>query len=315
MAFDYKKWLKEKEGRLENIPSLFEKGVEKYQRTIFDELVRLLDGLKRESGKIIFNAENLDNIAVVEKTIEELKEKLLSGDYIRSVDDFIKEFDFQADLNDTYFKNEFDFKKSIAADEVLNIAKKGAVEALVGEPLDSNFILPIKSILNDAVTSGASWVETVQNIRDFVEGNEDADGRLLRYAKGIARDEFSIADRSYNNAIADELEIEFFIWSGQKLTSSRCFCDARKGKYFHFKEIEAWGEGRDIGECDLGDGTWQGEREGTNAQTIFQYAGGWSCIDTIMGVSVFNVPKEDVQRAIDKGYYQPSEKELELLGL
>jgi len=315
MPFNYKKWLKEKEGRLENIPSLFEKDVEKYQRTIFDELVRLLDGLKRDGGKIIFNGENLENIAIVEKTIEELKEKLLSGDYVRSVDDFIKEFDFQADLNDTYFKNEFNFKKSIAADEVLNLAKKGAVEALVGEPLDSNFILPIKSILNDAVTSGASWVETVQNIRDFVEGNPESDGRLLRYAKQIARDEFSIADRSYNNAIADELEIEFFIWSGQSLQNSRCFCRERANKYFHYKEIEAWARGEDLGECDLGDGSWQGEHDGTNEQTIFQYAGGWNCLHTIMGVSVFNVPKEDVQRAIDKGYYQPTEKELDLLGL
>lgn len=316
MAFDYLKWLREKESRLENVPSLFEGDVEKYQKTLFSQLLGMLDELERgKDGKIIFNGKNLENIAVVEKTISELKEKLLSGGYVRAVDDFLKEFDIQANLNDTFFKNEFDFKNSVAADEVLNLAKKGAVEALVGESLDANFILPIKSILDDAVTSGAGWLETVNNIRDFVEGNEDADGRLLRYAKQIARDEFSIADRSYNNAIADELEIEFFIYSGQDLKDSRCFCKERKNKYFHFKEIEAWGRGDDLGECETDTGEWQGKRDGTNEQTIFQYAGGYNCIDTIMGVSAINVPPEVIQRNIDNGNYQPSEKELELLGL
>lgn len=311
------KYLKEKNARLESVPDDFENDVEQDQISIFNGLLGLLDKLKRDdNGNIIYSSNDLQNLLIITTIITGVRKILLQEDYLNSVDTYIQEFDLQAALNNKYFASEFpEFSNSKAADETLAVAKKGAIDLLLGEPLESNFIMPIKSVLEDAVTSGASWSETVKNIRDFVEGNPETDGRLLQYAKQIAKDEFSIADRSYSNAVAEELDIEFFVYSGQELPTSRCFCKERHDKYFHYKEIESWGAGDNLGECDTGDGTWAGERDGTNEQTIFQYAGGYNCGHSIMGVSVFSVPKDDLQKAIDAGYYQPSEKEAELLGI
>lgn len=312
-----KSLITKKSKRLKEVPEEFLSSVEKYQKKLFVNVLALLDNLKRDgSGRIIFSSEDLSNLNVIQSIEQDIKTALLSSDYVKAVDSYAQEFNEQARLTSKYFKDLFEsFQTSPAAEAVLARAKENAVTLLIGEPLDTNFLLPVKSLLEDSVQSGASWVDTVQSIRDYVEGNEDADGRLLKYAKQIAHDEFAITDRSVTNIIAEEVEAEWYFYSGGEVLATRCFCDERNGQYFHWKEIAAWGEGQNLGKCDLGDGTWAGERDGTNAQTIFVFAGGWNCMHSINPVSVFDVPMEVVQRNIANGNYSPSEKEAELLGV
>lgn len=312
-----KSLIKKKNKRLKEVPEEFLSSVEKYQKKLFINVLALLNNLKRDSGgRIIFSSEDLSNLTAIQSIEQELKSVLLSSDYVRAVDSFAQEFNEQANLTNKYFQDIFKtFERSAAADAVLTTAKENAVTLLIGEPLDTNFLLPIKSLLEDSVQSGASWVDTVQTIREYVEGTEDADGRLLKYSKQIAHDEFSISDRSVTNIIAEEVEAEWYFYSGGEVLATRCFCDERNGQYFHYKEIESWGNGQNLGKCDLGDGTWAGERDGTNPQTIFVFAGGYNCQHSINPVSVFDVPMEVIRRAMDAGYYEPSEKEMELLGI
>lgn len=312
-----KSLIKKKNKRLKEVPEEFLSSVEKYQKKLFINVLALLDNIKRGSdGRIIFSSEDLSNLAAIQSIEQGIKSALLSGDYLKAVDSFAQEFNEQANLTNKYFRDIFKtFERSAAADAVLTTAKENAVTLLIGEPLDTNFLLPIKSLLEDSVQSGASWADTVQTIRDYVEGTEDADGRLLKYSKQIAHDEFSISDRSVTNIIAEEVEAEWYFYSGGEVLATRCFCDERNGQYFHYKEIESWGNGQNLDKCDLGDGTWAGEREGTNAQTIFVFAGGYNCEHSINPVSVFDVPMEVIRRNIDNGNYEPSEKEAELLGI
>jgi len=62
-------------------------------------------------------------------------------------------------------------------------------------------------------------------------------------------------------------------------------------------------------------GTWSGRMEGTNERTFFTTAGGNNCRHSIMAVSVFSVPKAQIEQAIELGFYKPTEFELELLDL
>lgn len=119
-------------------------------------------------------------------------------------------------------------------------------------------------------------------------------GALANYASQVAYDAISQGDRAYSNAIAEEGKYEWYLYSGTDQENSRPFCEERKGKYFHFKEIEAW--------ADL---NWQGKADGTNAQTIFILAGGYRCIDSILPVSIAVVPEEVIQRNIQNGNYNP----------
>lgn len=247
------------------------------------------------------------NLMLIDEIKEELKQTLLTGEYAEAVKEFVSEFDKQKTLNNQYFDS---FKKdysSEAADIIVNKIKKNTVEYLVKDAIDTKFLLPLDEVLLNAVSSGASFKETLNFIHDFVEGEDVAEkGKILQYAKQVAHDSFANSDRAYGNAIADELEIEWYLYAGDEIDSTRCFCQERHGKYYHYKEIEAWGRGEDVGECGF---PWQGMNRATDESTIFTYAGGYNCLHTIAGVSIFAVPKEDVRRNIDNGNYVPSKYE------
>lgn len=299
--------IKQKNIRLQKIPDAFLTEIEKIQKKIFTDLISILESIDKQGGFIKASAPNIKKLSSL---TSDLKNELFGSDYVDIVSSFANEFEVQKSVNDKVLGKEFpDFKKSELGDALVTKSKEDALQALLGSPLDTEFLTPLDSLLSDAIASGASWKDTVQSIRDFVEGDPERDGRLLQYSKQISHDAFAFSDRSYTNAVSDELESEWFLYSGGELPTSRCFCIERHEKYFHYKEIESWGRGENLGDCKSGD-LWAGAVPATNDKTIFIYAGGFNCEHSIMPVSVFSVPQDVIQRNIENGNYQPSEKEL-----
>lgn len=304
--------IKEKSKRLQLVPDRLLSQVEKTQKKLFTEILSLMDDLTVKDGFIELSTGNL---ATVDKIVSDLRTALNGSDYFDAVKEFGKEFNVQAEINASYFKEAFtDFKSPEIAEALVSQAKVATVDALIGAPLDVNWLKPLEKTLTDLVSSGASWKESVKTIRTFAEGDEDVDGKLLQYSKQIAHDAFAYSDRSYSNAVADELEGEWFYYFGDEILTTRCFCGERHGKYYHYKEIEAWGRGENIGECRSGD-LWQGANRQTNEQTIFIFVGGHNCMHSLILTSIFDVPKADIQRNIDNGNYVPTEFEVAEIGL
>ncbi len=298
--------------RLSSIPDAFIEKLSPIQRAIFEKLLAKLSGLKTVDG---FIDRTLGNQRIVDEIRTFIHDELLKTNYPKAVKDFADEFSVQSELTKSYYSAAFETTFSTAlADASVKQIKKSVVQALITDSVQAGFLSPLENVLSVAVNSGASFVETVKNIRDFVEGNENVDGAILKYSKQLAHDSFANSDRAYNSAIADELEIEWFLWAGGEIATSRCFCIERHGKYYHYKEIEKWGRKEDIGECNIGDG-WAGMNRSTDEKTIFTYAGGYGCLHTVAGVSIFDVPKEDVVRNIENGNYEPGRTEAEFFGL
>ena len=303
-----------KNQRIEDIPEKFQSSVEKLQRRIFNRVVELIGQLDTDpSGNIRMTEANLLRIQNIN---DELKRVLNGREYVQAVRAFTNEFETQKKINDEYLKKAFgsDFKESRLADQLVKNSQRNAFELLAGAPAELNFITPIKAQLEQAVSSGASFSDTVKGIRELVEGTEEADGRLLRYSKQVSWDAFAMSDRAYTNAVAEDIDVEWFRYSGGLVKDSRCFCVERDKQYFHFKEIEAFGRQEDLGECNTGEG-WQGMMAGTNESTIFIVAGGYNCKHTWSPVSIVAVPKEVINRNINNGNFEPSEFEREELGL
>ena len=304
--------IKQKQKNLEMKPARLLSQVEKTQKKIFEEILALADDFIIKDGFIELSTANLATIDVI---IDGLKTALHGSEYFEAVKEFGKDFDLQQDINESYFKQAFDdFSTPDFAAEIVRQSKVATVDALLGAPLDENFLKPLQKTLTDLVSSGASWKESVKTIREFAEGGETVDGKLLQYSKQIAHDAFAYSDAAYSNAVAEELEGEWYFYAGGEIPTTRCFCEERAQKYFHYKEIEAWGRGEDLGECKSGD-LWQGANRNTDAQTIFIYRGGHNCMHSLILVSIFDTPKEVIQRAIDAGYYEPSDFEKAEIGL
>lgn len=307
-----KEILKEKTSRLNSVPEEFLTKVEKSQKQIFSKLIELTSGFERVDGKIV---PNIKNLRLADSINAQLSEVLFGSDYLEAVKQFASEFDTQKEVNDKYFKKAFpDFTTSEIADKILSQSKKTAVEALAGSTVQSGFLEPLKEQINIIVQSGSSWQDAVQQLRLYAEGDDEVDGKLLKYSKEIATDAIATSDRAYTSAVADDLESEWFLYAGDIIPTSRCFCIERHNKYFYYKEIESWGRMENLGECNIGDG-WAGMNETTNESNIFILAGGWYCNHSIMPVTIDQVPKEVIQDAIDRFGFNPSAFEREELGI
>lgn len=290
---DLREIIKDKVHRLESIPDKFLSAVEKTEATIYAEITTLLDAIKTDSkGNIIRSKANL---AAIEEVIIKLKKVAFGKEYTEALVSFAKQFNTQKKVNDDYFSKAFpDYVPTEAAEEIVKISQKNTVALLSGQSVDNAFFNPIRQQMVNAVASGATREEMILGIRQVALGDKDSDGRLLSYAKQIAHDAFAMSDRSYTAMIAEDLRAEWYKYSGDVIPTSREFCITRHEKYYHRKEVEAWGDLK----------PWDGRMAGTNNKTIFTTAGGYQCRHSIIPVSISIVPDTVIKRNIENGNYK-----------
>lgn len=306
MARSLEDIIREKVNRFEDVPDAFGKGVKKVQYDLMEDLLDLLEMLGRnDQGQIKLTKKNL---LVIEDILEGLQRSFNKSDYVRLVKDFIWEFDQQAKLTNEFFGKQFDdfSEPSSFSEAALKKAKTMSYELMASTPVVTvNLYNPIEQILINAVSAGDSYTQTVRDIRRIVTGDRQVDGKLYKYSKQIAYDSFAVADRAYTNQIAQDIDVEWYVYRGGLVEDSRQFCITRNSKYFHRKEVEAWGLLKN----------WDGRIKGTDEKTIFVYAGGHFCQHGILPTSITVVPKSVVKRNIKNGNYTPNEKQKEILGV
>jgi hypothetical protein len=301
--------LLKKNKRLRKIPTEFIKKLDAIQRNQYFILNSIMKDAALSGGNLI---PSKANFMLIEKIREALKEDLLTGDYKEAVKIFSGEFSKQMESNDSYFSKISDDYNGVAGEQAVKIIQRQTVENLIQDTITKDFLNPVEGVLSSAVSSGAGFTETLKSLNEFIEGNEDEAGGIKRWAKQLAHDSFANADRAYGNSVSDELELEFYLYAGDEIQTTRCFCLERYGKFYHWKEIAEWGRGENVGNCGF---PWAGMNRDTNEDTIFNYAGGYGCLHTIAGVSIFDVPEDVVRRNVENGNYEPSKYEAEVFNL
>lgn len=271
--------INERVARLQKAPEQIVTAAERLQKGILQRLLGQLAGLERDGDVILRNAANLTKAAEI---TAELQKVLTGREYVKMLAEFALEFEAAKKTSDSLFRKTFkDFSGSEMADLTLATAKARAVEELAGATVTTNFLQPLRGAIEQAVTSGADWTQTLRTMSRLVVGDEEYQGKLARHVKQVAWDALATADRAYNDAVAQDLGAEWFLYSGTELPTTRDFCRERVGKYYTRAMIEAW--------ADL---DWDGKMaETTNANTIFQNLGGWNCRHILVPVSAAAVPE------------------------
>lgn len=317
MAKDLSKILKEKVERLESVPQNFLDSVEKQELSIYKELLKSFDKLERNNdGFILLNNKNIDLMAEINGNIVKI---VRTSDYESLVNDFIKEFDTQIDLNNVYFEGITESSLVVPKESVklVELYKQSAFNDLYSKnALMSSFAKPINEILRKTVTSEGSFVEMAEDIRNIVVGDKNKLGKLRSYAGQIAWDTWITSERAYTKQVSDANNIEWFRYAGGLVEDSRQFCVHRSNKYYHKKEIEMWGNNKEWSQIKQKFVTikdWPEKIEGTNEQNIFTNVAGWNCRHSLVPVSILSVPKDVVKDAIDKGFVKLSKKQKESL--
>lgn len=299
MAFNEDDFLDEKHERLENVPGNFVESISGLEPKINREIENLVSQLETKDGNILLTDKNM---AIIDSINKRIKDVIFDDIYEKNLTKFIGEFKTQADLNNSYFVHLDDtFEPSAMYKNILQNSQRNAIQLLSEDAFTQTLITPLQASLNAAVTSNQSFTDTLNQLRYIIQGDEETDGRLTAHVKRVAYDSFSVSDRSYTNTIATDLELEFYRYTGGHVKETRCFCEERKGKYFHKKEVADWGNGKGFSsDCPY---PWAGMNANTDSATIFFYAGGYNCKHSILPVSIKSVPIEVINRAKAKGFY------------
>lgn len=256
--------------------------MERIQKSKFDDIVQLLDMLDYSGGNLVVSEANLLR---VEALVDEIKGVLTGSEFEKAVGQLMDEFDEQAVLNYAYFESIDD---AFAIPQISTAIVKQRQAGTIASLLDStNQYLsnPTREALSASIQSGASRQELIDTLRFLVQGNEDIDGRLLRSTRLVVSDAFALSDAAVSESIAENLGLEWYLYTGGLIDTTRPFCKARNGKFFHKTEVENW--------ASL---SWNGKMPDTTEKTIFLTRGGYNCQHSLLPVSESVVPQSDVQR-------------------
>ncbi len=266
----------------------------KAQREIWNGVADLVQSLEvDENGQIAQTQNNVRKIGEIQTA---LSQAIAGSEYIDGVRTFLSDIDQGVEITNELAKQiRESFTPPAVAQQILEISKQNAINALAGVAMQSRVTLPFIEQLTAAIASRATLSETVKSLRTVIEGDKDVDGRLLANVRTVANTAQAITDRNYAAQVNESVGVEWYRYAGSEIDTTREFCAERHGQYFHKKEIESWA-----------DENWDGKIAETNSKTIFSNAGGWNCRHSIIAVSIRRVPQDVIQRNIANGNYSPN---------
>ncbi len=305
--------LTDKINALSTVPDEWAEKIMQFQPKLLTRLNKLASKLTITSeGFIEMTASNLNTITEI---MEGLKDFMTTGEYKTIVQQLDRQFVAQEANTIAYFQSTFGQAPVTSfASTLYNTQRLRMLETVIGDGLAPILYTPVRDALIDGIASGSTYSDLLDNLSRISIGDERLEGTLLRYSRQLVSDTLATTDRQFTQIIGDELGLQWFRYVGGKIKTTRCFCNERNGGYYHRKEIELWGQQMEIGKCRTDNG-WQGMFRGTNPETIFSWVGGYNCQHTLLPISESVVPKEDLKRAIAKGWYKPDQATKDELGI
>lgn len=265
--------------------SRYVSAIGRVQKDLHNQLTGILKELELDSeGYIKQNAGNRKILTTADNKINEVFSSSIYTTAVNNYVNVIPKVDVQNvkyfTSIDEGFKPKKLFLKNLQADTIATVEKY-----VLQDGLQSQVVNPLSQILNQNVNSGGQFAGFQQQVRDYILGNDQVEGRALSYTRTYLRDTMFTYSRTYQQSITNDLGLEYYLYSGGLIDKSRPFCIHRAGKYYSHKEIESWASEE-----------WAGKKQGTTESSIFLFAGGWNCGHSIIPVSTLVVPQEVIDR-------------------
>jgi hypothetical protein len=272
------------------------------QGRIAQRLASLASRLQTGNDGRILNT--VGNITIVEQIIAEAKATMIDEPFVEALAEYLSSFDTITNEVIEQFDEDLDEDVLRATDRLY---KGSMADALTNpETYGSSLWRPLANTLVLGVVSENALSATVEAVTDQVTS-----ASIVQAVEGDVATATSTLGRTITQGVADQIGAEFFLYQGRPIRTTRVFCAEREGRVWHRREIEEWGRRAAAGEDIDGNGNpgWAGMVEGTNAQTIFLYLGGWyggreGCRHVLIPVPRRDVPEEDLSRMRDLGYIE-----------
>lgn len=280
----------------------FQEAIPKIQEKIYSKLLLFQKELSVQGETITNTVKNVKLLSNIKQDIESII--LDDTDYLEAVAKFSKLYDKVTALNYSYFKTiESKFKPSKVIEEVRKQSVSLVIDGLTEAGLQTNFINPVREIINTYVTTGGSYSKLSGELNNYINGyNSDAgpiDGSFVKFTKQITTDAINQYNAQVNQITSADLGWEWFRYIGSNIKTTRTFCEAlTKKEYYHRSELAQiikgnFKEFKEMkGEIYNKTGLPQGMYDDTNTSNFPIYRGGYNCGHQAYAIPTYLVPQK-----------------------
>lgn len=266
----------------------FDKSIPALQSQLFKEVLNEIKRLDTKGDKISVTVKNLSILTSIKNKLNRI---ILNREYVAEIKDFVKSFNNVHALQFEYWKSiEKTFKPRPLLKAIRNQAITDTFQSLTTQGISANVSDAVIGILRTNITSGGSYADLAEQLRQSLTNTPESKGILDRYVKTVANDSIQQFNRQYTQIVSNDLGYTWYRYMNTDIETTRCFCDKMTDKnYFHISEVPEILKG--LG-CDIykKTGLPYGMIDGTNAENFFIRAGGWNCRHSIHPVTERQVP-------------------------
>jgi hypothetical protein len=258
----------------------FVHGIPTLERKQYDRIYALLKDLSLDAdGKI---NPTIENLKIVNRVKNQLDSVVNSDEYIGKVADLKDAISKVSDVQTAYLTTAFAaFEPSALVPHLEKMANENVVSSLTDAGVNENVVNAAADIVEQHVRDGSSFTTLVDELKDKIVTSPEIDSKLVSYSKQTINDTLSGFSRNYHKLITADLGLQWFVYVGALVDSSRPFCKAMVAKhYIHESEFGAM----------LRNNSHEGLMAGTNVSNLIDRCGGWNCSHQLVPVPSSSVP-------------------------
>jgi len=257
------------------------------QNTIFARVQVLLRGLDLSRGNVKASVKNLRKINRIKREIENI---IYSDKYFKDVSFFTNAFEISTDLQTGYFQT---IEKNFTTPKFIEVLKKATMEstkvALTEAGLQANVVDKAAEIIQTNISQGRKFGNMVTDMRNFLTTTPEHVGALKSYASHIVRDSINTYAAQYNQYVSDDLDLQWFVYTGALVKTSRSFCvKLVKKQYVHKSEFGKVAAGNFVPKPK----DMKGLKPDTKATNLQILRGGYNCNHLLSPIGEAWIPKK-----------------------
>lgn len=193
-----------------------------------------------------------------------------NGALIKGFDSLVLDYKELVSLANAYFSVlSITYKKQLYK-ELYKDSLAILTETLTGRGLTDKISNDIINRISKMNIQGARRTE----MRKWVFNYLSKENLSTSYVSGITSDTLYMMTRIYQNKIAEDLNIKYWLYAGTLIKTSRSFCKNRTGNTYTTGQVKEWAKLE-----------WGGKMENTTSTNIFQKLGGYNCRHTLRPIS------------------------------
>lgn len=210
-------------------------------REVLDEFV---DKLDRKDGKIENNSRNRQLLQTLDKVFSDFALSngvAIASSIVKGVSEifnfnnqYYSAFESEAKLVPISKEVKSTLEGWLGMDSKGNLTENGYLSNLIQDTTVRN---QIKDLVVKSIVSGNGLTETRQQLKQTIVGDKENLGAMQKHYRNFVYDTFSQVDRTAAKITADKLQLNYAIYEGGLIETSRPFCKKHNGNVYSRAEI------------------------------------------------------------------------------